>query len=273
MIRFESTVYTHFIVKKETPCAIDFLNASLLRFESQTSINHTFLNNYLLIYIDRGQLKLFIDGEAFELYAGNLAIISPFTTYSGIASNAPSEDDSSTTFYMVEFSCSNFIFFSLAKCAVFRGANAAQSPLAELYSKYVRNEGGPYICDVLLLEAVYVAERLAKETTPQQQLAEKVRDYILQNLMKPLTAENLAAEFGYNKDYLGRVFKAEFGQTLKDYVNDRKLSLAKKLLTTSDMPVAAVGQFIGWQDLNQFLKYFKYHEGLTPSQYRASAGN
>jgi len=267
MIRFESTVYTHFIAKKETPCAMDFLNASRLRFENRTSVNQTFLNNYLLIYIAEGQLQLVVDGETSKLTAGSLAIVSPFTTYSGVANPAPATD-SATAFFLVEFSCSNFIFFPLAKYASFRGANAAESPLTELYSKYVRNETDSYICDVLLLETVYVAERLAKETTPQQQLASKVRDYVLQNLMKPLTAENLATEFGYHKDYLGRVFKSEFGQTLKDYINDRKLMLAKKLLTTSDMPIAAVGQFLGWSDLNQFLKYFKYHEGITPSQYR-----
>ena len=270
MIRFESTVYTHYIAKKETPCAIDFLNAILLEFESLTNINQTFLNNYQMIYISAGTLKLFIDGETVGLTAGNLAIVSPFTTYSGIANPEPFADNTGTAFYIVEFSCSNFIFFPLEKYAVFKGANAAETPLAELYSKHVRNEADTYICDVLLLEAIYVSERLAKEKTPQQQLAIKVRDYILQNLMKPLTAESLAADFGYNKDYLGRVFKAEFGQTLKDYINGRKLAFAKKLLTTSDMPVAAVGQFLGWSDFNQFLKYFKYHEGMTPAQYRKS---
>ncbi|MBO5076737.1 MAG: helix-turn-helix transcriptional regulator [Clostridia bacterium] len=270
MIRFESNVYTHYIAKKETPCTIDFLSASLLEFERKTKINQTFLNNYQLIYLSNGKLDLIIDGETVGLTAGNLAIVSPFTTYSGIANPSISADNTGTAFYIAEFSCSNFIFFPLEKYAVFKGANAAESPLAELYSKHVRGEADTYICDVLMLETIYVAERLAKETTPQQQLATKVRDYILQNLMKPLTAESLAADFCYNKDYLGRVFKAEFGQTVKDYINGRKLALAKKLLTTSDMPVSAVGQFLGWSDLNQFLKYFKYHEGMTPAQYRKS---
>ncbi len=273
MIRFESTVYTHFIAQKETPCTIDFLSASLLRFECRTSLNQTFLNNYLMIYNVGGGLNLAIGGETVELGAGDLVIVSPFTTYSGIAAPEHSAKDNGTSFYLVEFSCSNFSFFPLEKYAVFKGANAVESPLAELFSKYVRSEAESYICDVLLLETIYIAERLAKETTPQQQLAVKVRDHVLQNLMKPLTAESLAAEFGYNKDYLGRVFKTEFGRTLKDYINVQKLALAKKLLITSDMPVAAVGQFLGWADLNQFLKYFKYHEGVTPAQYRKRESN
>ena len=126
---------------------------------------------------------------------------------------------------------------------------------------------------MLLLETIFVAEKLAKKTTPQQQLAEQVQEYILQNSTRVMSVDELADKFGYNKQYLGRVFKAEYGTTLKDFINIRKMALAKKLLVTSDMPVAAVGQFLGWQDLNQFLKYFKYHEGVTPSQYRNSAGD
>ncbi|MBO4325987.1 MAG: helix-turn-helix transcriptional regulator [Clostridia bacterium] len=272
MIKFESSVYSRISAKKETLFAVDFLSASRFCIQEKTSVHQTFLNNYLMIYISAGRLTLFIDGDREELTAGNLAIISPFTSYKGIVDPASSADKCAAEFYLVEFNCSNFAFFPLRKYTVLSGANAAESALDELYSRYERYKSDAYIFDVLLLETIYVAEKLAKKTTPQQQLAERVQEYILQNTTRVLTVDELADKFGYNKQYLGRVFKAEYGSTIKDYINSRKMALAKKFLATSDMPVAAVGQFLGWQDLNQFLKYFKYHEGVTPSQYRSSAG-
>lgn len=273
MIKFESSVYSGLSAKKETLFAVDFLSASRFCIREKTSVHQTFLNNYLMIYIAAGRFTLFIDGDREELTAGNLAVVSPFISYKGIVDPASSADMGGSVFYLVEFNCSNFMFFPLRRYTVLSGANAAESALDELCSRYERNKSDAYIFDVLLLETIFVAEKLAKKTTPQQQLAELVQEYILQNLTRVMSVDELADKFGYNKQYLGRVFKAEYGTTLKDFINIRKMALAKKLLVTSDMPVAAVGQFLGWQDLNQFLKYFKYHEGVTPSQYRNSAGD
>ena len=43
---------------------------------------------------------------------------------------------------------------------------------------------------------------------------------------------------------------------------------AKKLLLSSDLPIAEVAESSGYGDYRVFTKVFKKSEGITPSQYR-----
>ena len=220
-----------------------------------------------------GRLSLEVAGDTLKLGRNSLALISPFMYYSGTSEtvNDSSGCHDELEFHMVEFGCSNFTFFPLDKYALFPDADAARGIMAELADKYTRGEQGSYIYDAILLELIYIAEKLTKVATPQEQLAERIRDHILKNLMKPTTVDDLSDLFMYNKDYLSRVFKAKYGTTVKDYINTCKLDQAKKLLVTSDISVASVARFLGWEDVNLFIKFFKYHEGQSPLQYRKNS--
>jgi transcriptional regulator GlxA family with amidase domain len=73
-----------------------------------------------------------------------------------------------------------------------------------------------------------------------------------------------------------RTFKRRFaqatGQAPLDYVHTLRLEEAKHLLETSELPVEAVAQDVGYQDASFFGRLFKRKVALTPAQYRRRFG-
>ena len=70
--------------------------------------------------------------------------------------------------------------------------------------------------------------------------------------------------------YLSALFKKETGLTLTDFVNKRRIKMAKKLLATTNLQIQTVAGHCGILDVQYFTKMFKRYEGKTPKEFRAS---
>ena len=99
-------------------------------------------------------------------------------------------------------------------------------------------------------------------------LVSKILLYIHGHYKEDISLSSIAAHFGYNKDYLARIFRTRYGVTVKKYVNDQKLTMAKRLLVTTDVSVQKIGESVGLPETELFEKYFKYHEKVTPQRFR-----
>lgn len=119
-----------------------------------------------------------------------------------------------------------------------------------------------YITRLIVMECLF--SHRAEETN---RIAAEAAAWIAANRDVPLKAEEVAAHFGYNPNYLCRLFKACYGQSLKEYIDTVRLDHIKSLLLTTDMPLAAVATAVGFSDYKYFLKFFKYHEGITPTEF------
>lgn len=101
-------------------------------------------------------------------------------------------------------------------------------------------------------------------------LLENIRDYLEENLLLDLSMAELASVFGYNEKYLGRLFKAKTGLSVKEYCNRARIGLSKKLLTAGSLPVAEVATRSGFNNITYFNRVFRRITGLSPGQYRGS---
>lgn len=96
----------------------------------------------------------------------------------------------------------------------------------------------------------------------------KIKEWIRVNSDRNLKASDIAGRFGYNEDYLTRIFKAESAQGLKQCIIEAKLQYIESLLLSSNYSLNEISQMSGFDDYKCFLKFFKYHEKMTPSQFR-----
>lgn len=73
-----------------------------------------------------------------------------------------------------------------------------------------------------------------------------------------------------------RTFKRRFQQATAmsplDYVHTLRLEEAKQMLESTDLPVEAIAQEVGYQDGSFFGRLFKRKAALTPAQYRRRFG-
>ncbi len=81
----------------------------------------------------------------------------------------------------------------------------------------------------------------------------------------------LARRLGVSDRHLRRIFAAENGVTPVQYLQTRRLLLAKQLLTDSDLPVAQIALASGYRSLRRFNAAFADNYRLSPSRLRRDA--
>src|SRR5205085_12045177 len=79
---------------------------------------------------------------------------------------------------------------------------------------------------------------------------------------------DLAGRLGVSDRHLRRIFFAEHGVTPLQYLQTRRLLLAKQLLTDTAMPVAQVALTSGFKSLRRFNAAFVDSYRMSPSRLR-----
>ncbi len=99
---------------------------------------------------------------------------------------------------------------------------------------------------------------------------QKAITYIDSDLTADLSLRALAAIQNVSAGYLSALFKQETGQTITDYVNQKRIKQAMRLLKTTKLQVQTIAQHCGILDVHYFSKLFKKQVGKTPKEYRES---
>ena len=92
--------------------------------------------------------------------------------------------------------------------------------------------------------------------------------YLQEHMGEDVSLGVLSEEFHLNPQYISQLFKSEIGVGFLAYLTGIRMERAKKLLLTTDLPVAEVAEQCGYGDYRVFTKVFKKNENVTPSQYR-----
>lgn len=98
------------------------------------------------------------------------------------------------------------------------------------------------------------------------QNVEQILSYINQHINEPLTVEHLSSQFFISDSYICRIFKAATGTTINKYINARRITTAKSLLSMG-MGVNDVCEKCGFNDYSNFLKAFTKAVGISPKKY------
>lgn len=144
--------------------------------------------------------------------------------------------------------------------------------LPDISGKQVLQRAGIY----QILANLYVTYGINEETNPQvvqkNALVSKLVSYIDSHLTEDLSLPVLAKEVNYSITYISKVFKEVSGNTLIEYITQKKLSKAERLLLT-DLPMKNVMEASGFNSYSYFFKIFKKKHGISPSEYRAQELN
>ncbi len=100
--------------------------------------------------------------------------------------------------------------------------------------------------------------------------AESVKAFIDNNLYNDISLETVADVFGWSKMHIIRLFKKAFGTTPMQYQMERRVSVAKSLLSGTVMPIREISDLLRFSTTQHFSNTFKKSEGISPSKYRQS---
>ena len=96
----------------------------------------------------------------------------------------------------------------------------------------------------------------------------QVKDYLDTNFAREIKVSELADIFYINKYYLSHIFRTLTGYSPKQYLQLNRLTHAKKLLTTTSLPIRQIAQNCGFPDSNSFIRAYKNEFHNTPHRSR-----
>jgi AraC-like DNA-binding protein len=99
------------------------------------------------------------------------------------------------------------------------------------------------------------------------------REWIEDNFNQPLSLNNLARLTSMNEQHFLRQFKRVFHKTPHQYLIDRRIDEARKLLRSNNLSVQEVCSTVGWESVATFTHLFKQRIGVAPGEYRSTSGS
>ena len=97
-------------------------------------------------------------------------------------------------------------------------------------------------------------------------LIHDIIQYIDEHIENQLSLDELSEALHFSTYYLCHVFKESTNLSLKTYITDKKIELAKHLLAV--YPVTEVAEKIGFNSYSSFFRTFKKLNGISPSDYK-----
>jgi YesN/AraC family two-component response regulator len=99
-------------------------------------------------------------------------------------------------------------------------------------------------------------------------LIRRVKELVSQHLSQDISLQFLAERVYLHPKYLSDMFKRSTGQNLSDFVTERRMEKARKLLKETTLKVAEVAMMCGFANHKYFASLFKQQTGCTPTEYR-----
>jgi AraC family transcriptional activator of mtrCDE len=89
---------------------------------------------------------------------------------------------------------------------------------------------------------------------------------------KQWTLDQFAALCNMSRATFVRQFQDAIGRSATDVLTEVRMTIAGRMLVQSALPVAEIGEMVGYQSDAAFQRVFKRLIGATPSRYRATRG-
>lgn len=105
-----------------------------------------------------------------------------------------------------------------------------------------------------------------KKLKPKKSLIE-IKEYIDQHYNEPLSNTQLAQMADITPKYFGELFKKTFGQSVMNYLTNRRIQQAKRYLTQSTSLIREIAVEVGYSDEFYFSRKFKKEVGMSPSEF------
>jgi len=99
-------------------------------------------------------------------------------------------------------------------------------------------------------------------------IVRQIRGYLLAHYAENIRLDTLSQQFSVSKYHLQRIFKKYVGQSPQEFLSGIRLTQAKQLLRTTDLPVSEIAYEVGIENASYFINKFRTEEEITPNQYR-----
>lgn len=232
-----------------------------------------FGQEYMINYCVEGEGTFIYKGEEFTIKKGDLIFVKNFAHH--IIKPIPDkpytfaflhlfDNESLAEIYKRCFSKNGFLVHNVDQGLIL--PNIVN--IGELLSSSKNNKDSAISIEVyqLLLNICSLAEQ--SKSDPIDLRISPVLYYINQNFTKNIKFNDILDHSEFSKNHLERLFKAEIGMTIQDYIFQKRLRLAQELLVTTNLNVSEISDKVGLSEYRSLYHMFKKALHLSPLEFR-----
>ncbi len=113
-----------------------------------------------------------------------------------------------------------------------------------------------------------LAAQLEQYASGKQELIEKAKQYVLDNVEKKIMLQDVADYVCISPGYLSALFKKMYNQNFSDYINHVKMERACELIREGRYRIYEISDMLSFENAYYFSQVFKRHIGMTPTGYQ-----
>jgi AraC-like DNA-binding protein len=102
-------------------------------------------------------------------------------------------------------------------------------------------------------------------------LVVNTKQFIEAHLSSSISQKEIARKFSISVRHLSRIFSGQTGFSVGNYIIQRKLNAAQKMLYNPKFSVKEIAESLGFRRDSYFCEFFKKHTGMTPLEYSRQA--
>ena len=258
-----------------------------------TDINIHWHEELEIVLITRGRGIFYIDLKPYTVTEGDFLLLNPYVLHS--CSQYKQEEYEADTFVLNmsmldtnHDSCSIKFINSIAENKViFPFVIKPDTPgyplLKEYFSKcktaYIDKHKGfelelkAYLYLFLHTLFTNIPVEVPDPINVDDAITDKIKiilKYIKENYTEQLTVKDMAEQLNFSEYHFMRFFKKHLGVTCIEYINNYRLDIAAKKLSTTNHSIMEIALETGFNNISYFNKLFKEKFKLTPKEFRSS---
>jgi AraC family transcriptional regulator, transcriptional activator of pobA len=99
-------------------------------------------------------------------------------------------------------------------------------------------------------------------------LLAEVFGFIEERYREPISLKDVARAVSLSRGHLTTVVRRKTGRTVQEWIAERRMAEARRLLLQTDLAVEEVGRRVGYGDPGYFVRSFRRAHGMTPLGWR-----
>ena len=259
---------------------------------TETSIFHSHDGYEIYLYL-HGETNILLENDAKVMEPGDLVLFPPYvfhhpqpignSTYGRIVINIKEEyfqnkgdeyKHFTDCFYQQDMTKLNFLHLSPEQVEYFKSyALVLEGALLEDESQFGSQILAESVLNILLIfinRMSNTKQRKHKYANVLPQAITNAFHYINEHLTEAISASSVAGALHLHPVYLNRIFKANTGASIQQYIIEKRITLAKRLLREGTSPID-VCFMSGFNNYSNFSRTFSNHTGISPKRYQLTS--
>jgi AraC-like DNA-binding protein len=242
-----------------------------------------------IVLVEKGKMKMCVDRDVYDLEEGDIVIIG-----SNQLHGPKRWEEERISQIVLQFHLEQYFDESTIQFLPY--FSELHSPLSR-FNTVVRNnpqalarirdnirhihqekkslqKGSEFAMSNLLRDILLTLYRHDQSEAPRRELTDELKqlkpalDYIEANMSDKLAVEDVCRRVNLSYYYFCRTFKKVIGSSFIDYVNQRRILKAERLLITKDSSIGDIAESVGIPNISHFYELFRRHNDCSPKQFK-----